>query len=166
MPGRAPWGASGTKGSGETIAVNNRPGVEIIDLSQTETVDAGSGQISELYAPEGSIYQVLSFRATAPNPTGSSDGQHRFSIYFDTGFGLKNDLTEGVSYAGTNVKWNFSGWTEFDEANPSNQAAQAALTSKMKATDSEPLVFFYDNQTDVQQTEKRTLYVAVEEVSY
>lgn len=163
MPGRPEFSQPGTRGGGQTVATQDRPNVKVVDLSQTTTVAAGSTENLETFAPSESLYRIVGAKIIAPPPTGAASGFHIFKIL--TGGGIA--LLAGRSGYQTDIRFHRSYWRTANEVSePPNEAAQQEAISSLKATESQPVEIEYQNQTDVDQTDNRTIKLLVEEATY
>ncbi|POG56682.1 hypothetical protein [Haloferax marisrubri] len=163
MPGRAPWGQAGTKESGETLAVNNRPKVLRKDLTQTSTLTAGESETVELYAPSGSVYTVKGAALIAKPPSGATGGTHFFQV---ESLGKVAVLLGRSDYT-AQVKWNNGHFfTANQTMEPAEESAAIQSFYGSMATADEPVRVEYYNNLDVDQTNERTIEFLIEEVSY
>ncbi|ADE02824.1 hypothetical protein [Haloferax volcanii] len=162
MPGRAPWGQSGTKGSGETLAVNNRPTIVTKSFGQTATVAAGSKQTTNIYAPEGKVWKVIGMELEAPNPGGDGSGDHFFYVWSAGHVRMMN----GGGPDDDAVYWRNSTWS-VNSAAPQDTAASLNALTNLKATESKSIRITYNgNNLTADQTGHREIKFVFEEVSY
>jgi len=162
--GRPQFSTEGTLGGGQHLATHNRPELETVTREITSTVPASGGTATvEIFAPTGSNYNVQDLEIQATAPAGAGSGvhdvrvdpvNHVFSLYGEANFG-------------TNLVFTGGHWFSADSAvQPTNEAAQAIQVKGLRATDSAPLSFVYENTTDADQNNTITFRLVVEEVSY
>lgn len=153
MPGRAPWSTAGSKGSGETVATNEVPVLVSQDETQTGTVAAGSTEQIEVYAPQGSVYEVSDIRMVVSVPSGATTGTHLMNM---TSFGGAIKIITGQSDYTDGLRFDWMHWQKAnDTALPPTQELQAANARNAKAGDQTSLTFRYENGLDADTTDKR-----------
>lgn len=164
MAGRPDFSNPGSQGSGQVLATNNRPEVKKVTATQTGSVAASSSETTEVYAPTGSIYNVLAMQVYVPSDATATSGQHVMVIrpmgHFATLRG-ENTYAGDISY--DRGHWNKVGT---DGASPPDEAAQAEYVRALRATENSPITILYQNQTDAAQDNNRKILFVVEEVSY
>jgi len=165
MSGRPDFSQPGSQGSGQTVAVSNRPELVYEDIKKNTQVASGDIERVELYSPTGTVWDVQNMRlhVTAPNngETSGKNGLRVFSISGSIG------VVMGESTYNKDVDWKFGKWVSADNLQrPQSEEAQVAQKQLAQATEKSPLIFQYDNQTDVSNSETRQYRVVVEENSY
>lgn len=156
------WAQSGTQGSGETVAVSNRPEINLIQNSSSTTVAASGGaETIEVYAPTGSVYQAFGMHLEVGSTGGSTGADHLFDVTTQSKGG-----TQGRSDAQNAIKWNHGEWQTADTPIPSDPTAAYQAMDNLRATENGPIRILYKNLTDASQTKTRTMDLLFEEVSY
>lgn len=167
MAGGVPaWAQTGTKGSGETVAVHSRPKKAPIDQDTSGTSVAGSGgsETVEVYAPAGSIYRLKALRLRAASIGAATTGTHLFKVIMSN---PSVDLIRGESNYNSRVQHNFGHWFEADVGTePGTDEAVVSILREQVITENDPLRMFYLNQTDAAQGSDRYYRLHCEEVSY
>lgn len=163
MPGRPEFSQPGTKGGGETVAVQNRPKVKLEDLSQTDEVAAGTTDDVILHAPAGSVYNVRNLQLSVGDNTDATSGEHYFTVRpMDTMYAIN-----GTSSYSTPIKFDYGGWaTASINERPSSAGAQHAAMENLVVTENTGIMVRYYNGADAPQTSTRSIQLIVEEVSY
>ena len=135
-----------------------------MDLSDNTGVNAGNSNTQTLTPPTGKIYTMAMIYYHAPDPAGSSSGTHDLTIkrvYVSIARQLAiikattgNDVTVGSNTL----------WSGDSNEQPSNVELQYALThGGLIASNSYPIQFIYNNDTDVAQAGTRTCEILVRE---
>lgn len=162
MPGPE-FATPGTKGGGQTVAVNDRPQIETVDVSQSGSVTSGTTETVEIYAPSKATYSVRSMFVLAQADADATSGDHAFR------FRPVNDHTaiEGKSDYNGRLGWDLGHFVSANlSVHPSNEAAQVLTAQKLQATESAPLVVEYANNTDAAQENSRTYNFVFERRDY
>lgn len=163
MPGRPDFSQAGTAGGGQVLATNPRPEVVEISADQTTSLASASSEVTEVYAPAGSVYNLQALQVQVDADGTATSGTHTFVVRPLDAFGV----LYGESNYNTEVRYQFGYWYTADvEANPTTEAAQEAIQSRLKATENSPLVVRYDNDTNAAQDNTRLITLIVDEVSY
>lgn len=163
MSGGKPWGTRGTLGSGETLAINNRPDVQTLDVSQTGSVASGSTEKVEVYAPTGSVYEFRNVKFQVNADANATSGDHQIQVR------PVNQMAalRGKSNYNTKVQADGGGWRTADLIDwPQTEAGFMATINNLRATDSKALTLTYVNNTDAAQDNERTYQLYYGEVSY
>lgn len=160
--GRPDFSSPGTGGGGQTIAVNQRPDIVDVEIERTDTLDPDESETVEIYAPEGSVYNVLGLFLEAPSVSGS-DGTHQIVVNSITG----RDMLQGESSSGYAVRWKAGHWhTATEDKQPPDGSSQTQVVGRLRATHKTPVEVQYVNNHDDPQTSPRSYELSVEEVSY
>lgn len=147
---------------GQTLAINERPELSAIDVSQTSTLAAGSNQQTAIYAPSGSIYRVLSMELDAPSPGGTT-GNHAFAVRpMDHTPNLYGDAPYTDRLAWVRMHW----FSAANASHPPDGGAAVESVLNLRATENAPILVQYNNGTDADQLDTRTIKLVVEEMSY
>lgn len=163
MAGRPDFSQPGSQGSGQTVAVSNRPEIHQFNLNQTADVASGGSQQTDLFAPSGSIYKVRGHFFRADPPSTAASGGHEVFLGATNSVGM----LKGLSNYNTKLHWVCSRWKSADtEQAPSGEAAAIEALRSVRATENESLYYNYRNNTDVTQTNNRTISIIVEEERY
>lgn len=163
VPGRAPWSTAGTRGSRETVSVQDNPDMVTVSETMDDDLGAGESQSLNIFAPEGSNYRVVAMRLRADGPPEATQGYHRFSL---RPMGAFFTVT-GQSTFDERLFWVRSHWYDANDGQdpPESTAQQLALQS-LRASSEKRLSVLYQNQTDAVQTNTREFDFIMERVSY
>lgn len=165
MPGRPDFSQPGSQGSGQKVSVTERPELKLLDYYTTTSLASGSSERWEVYAPTGSVYRVLTAFIFAHDPAGSgaTTGSHSAQIRSMDSLGV----LYGQSNYNTNLKYDRLTWQTADLADqPKTEAGAAEAERSLRATENNPFVVKYTNDSDVATTEQRDFRIIAEEVSY
>jgi hypothetical protein len=164
MPGRPEFSQAGTNGGGQKVAVSNRPEIEKITVEKNTTIPADGDESVEIYAPPGSIYEVITPYLFAPGPGGTS-GTHQMNI---RGASLPNgQAIRATSEFGDDLRFQFSTWvTASNGTFPTTEMASLKAFQSIVATEDEPILIQYSNETDSPQESRRNYNFTVREQSY
>lgn len=167
MSGRPDFSTPGTAGSGQSLAVQQRPQVESETISRGTTVAAGSDDVVEIYAPVGSVYNFLQIDLRVGAVSGASSGLHFFDVAAGNTDALPvSELFGRSDYTG-DLEFRRMNWKDAnDKAVPANEAATRSGVRNLRATENSPVTVTYSNDTDGDQTATRQITYVVEEVSY
>ncbi len=162
MAGRPDFTTPGTQGSGQTVAVQNRPEIATVDLTDDSTATPGEYVKSEVYAPTGSIYRLRGMYLRA-EPIGSgSTGTHRFYLTNTNG----TRTLEGKSQYNSRIIFQYYNWKIVDTQQPDTDAALVGALKSMTATENSPITVVYNNDSDADQVDARDIKLLFEEESY
>jgi len=164
MPGRPAWSQPGTQGGGQTIATQQRPEVEEINVDQTGIVEGNSTEETKIYAPEGSVYTVKHARIyirNDPDWSSSHDG-HKLQIRT---IGTRQALNAESNYS-TRIQFQYGSWKGVDNANPNDPNLAYAKLTNLRATPESPITLTYSNLGDTVQEEDRKYSFICEVSSY
>lgn len=160
--GRPQFAQSGTQGSGQTVAVNNRPEIESITQNQSGDLAAGGGEITEIYAPTGAVYQVTNAFLRGKAIGSATSGRHEIIVK-----SAGSNVMVGGSVYNSVVEWDQGYWSTADERQyPPNEVVALQLMHNLRATENRPLGIVYKNNTDATQTQERSVSFDVIEESY
>lgn len=168
MAGRPDFTTPGSGGSGQTVAVSNRPEIKGIALNSTTTVTAGSSETQEVYAPSGSIYKLLGFSVNIqpPGEGSATTGSHRVEF---RPLGSSIRTLEGEASYTTQLYFDRTQWTSVTTEYPANNSGEIGSAIRRSwASENQPLAVVYRNNTDVDHvaTSTRYLQLLVQEVTY
>lgn len=149
-----PWAQRGTRGSGESIAVQNRPEIDIVDKTRSTEIGAGGGtETVSVYAPEGAIYspiQVFAYIPADPDATGGADNQLKYR------YGLSNSLLVATSNPTSDL---LIGYGKVEKADSSQTPPEPELQNRVlmnaRATPEEPINFSFINGANAPHNEER-----------
>lgn len=162
MPGRPDFSTPGTGGSGQTVAVSNRPEIQKVTIEKTETLPSETLETVNFYAPSGSIYRLLAMELICDG-IGGSTGFHEFKL-------RPQNLTlmKGKGDSTNRLAWQFNEWTgtSANDERPASTDAQVAAVNNAKGTETVPISFQYYNGADIDQTASRNYRILVAEESY
>jgi hypothetical protein len=167
MTGRPDFTTPGSGGSGQRVAVSNRPEVQVITASQTDDISAGGTELIDVFAPSGSVYRVKAMSIDIDPPGSATTGAHSIGMRSASASALSS--MKGKSEYSARLFFQYSYW-ENSSANgypkpPTNEAQIMAIQNAL-ATENQPLRFKYVNDTDVVQSNERKIKLVVEEESY
>ena len=163
MPGRPDFSQAGTQGGGQTVAITERPEIQILDLDQTGDVSSGQLETIEVFAPTGSVYTVQQMFLKAPAISGATGTAHIMYI----GNTPKLNATRGDANPTSELMFRNGHWDKADvDKQPPDPAAVTLSLQTVTATENRPLKITYYNLTDNTQTSKRTIRLTVKEASY
>lgn len=157
--GRPEFSQPGTKGSGESVAVQDRPNIKTIEVNNSETLTSGSSENTRVYAPENAVYRVIAMGYKAPAPPNASSGSH----YMYLVSGETALITRGVQNSTDTLQYTRNYWKQSSTADPTTEIAQSNAVQASVADANNGLRFTYSNQSDVDQTETRTIKLVIEE---
>lgn len=160
--GRPDFSAPGTQGSGQVVAVSDRPEIKSLNASNGGTVASGNTEVTEIYAPTGSTYTVRSLELVVTADIDATTGSHRWDI---RPMGHIGTLL-GKSNYNTSLVFVRNHWETADLKDQPPTGETVAAVQALKATENSPLQIRYDNDTDVAQENDRKIKAIVEEASY
>jgi len=163
MPGRPEFSQPGTRKSGETVAVNSRPDVKLVDETQNLTIPVDGNAAVEVYAPTDSVYNVRGMVIRTPDP--SEDGATTGTLTAQVKTTGSLSMLKAKEGPEGGPVWANGVWKASSQE-PANEAAQVASLQAMKATDDSSFRWEMFNNTDVEVSGEFELIVVVEEVSY
>lgn len=163
MPGRPEFSQPGTQGGGQTVATQERPDVTHVSNTQTGSVASSNDEITEFYAPAGSVYYVKSWRFRVMADADATTGSHYVALQ-----SLGNvNVVLGRSDYNKEVHWNNSHWVTADaKQEPANEGPALQAVLEAIADETSPLTVRYKNSLDVAQENDREIEFLFEEVSY
>jgi len=130
-----------------------------IDTTSTTTVLAGASETITVMPPTGKVYKILSIRYEVSPPTGATSGNHYGTVYGTIFKWLGIRLISAY-----NVKINY--WsndpTGTTSSRPPTAEALILALNNIYGTRAVPIYIVYENFTDADQTNKRTLQLALE----
>ena len=163
MPGGKQFATPGTKGSGEKVAVSERPEVLNIEADSANSIASGDSYTVDVFAPTGSIYQVFGLVAVGPTDNNETAGYHRWRIQDVTNYAqldFESDYTEAVAYDRSHIR------VANQKQLPSTEIAQQNQVHQMRATEDSAISLVYDNETDTSTGRSVVVRLAVQEDSY
>lgn len=161
--GRPQFAQQGTRGSGDTVAVSDRPEVSKVNATNTSSLASGSNEQTEIYAPSGSVYFPLAIWIRCNADADATSGDHFF--IFRTLGNVK--VGKGrADYTG-DLNYQHQEWLQANQNQlPTNGPAQSNIPDRMAATENSPMTIGYYNRLDVAQENKRSRELTVKEVMY
>lgn len=158
--GRPELSTPGTRSSGDNVAVQDKPNIKTIEIDNTDTLPSGANENTYIYAPEGAVYRVVAMSYDVDEPANSSSGTH--FMYLTSGESVL--VTRGEASYNLRLRFSRHFWKNADnQVDPTNEAAQASAVQSCVADSEAGLRFSYYNQTDVDQTNSRSIRLVVEE---
>jgi hypothetical protein len=131
-----------------------------IDATSTTTVLAGAVETILITPPAGKVYQLLQARLKVAAPTGASSGSHKIEIRSidqeSTHIDIVSDYTGDIFFRSSHIVSATKYYL------PSDDAALLHALTLVYSTNSLPIAIWYVNATDVDQTNKREVMLAVE----
>ena len=163
--GRPQFAQAGTRGNNEAVAVSNRPELEVIETIQSTSIASGSGEITDVYAPSGSVYQLNALNIHIDADPDWASGSHIVSL---RGAAMKNgQAIQGKSDYTTRLRWQFSEWRNANQTQiPSDTMASLYAMKDIRADENQPMKFKYTNNADAAQDQDREYRLTVLEESY
>ena len=146
-----------------SYTVNPRGKIVGIDLSDDTAVAAAGTNTQTLTPPLGNVYQIIDIYYNAPDPAGSAAGTHELGIKQVT---VTSDRYRALIRASTGnaITVNYAGFIGDSAETPSNIREQLLfIRGQLWASNTYPMKFVYDNDTDVQQAGTRALEILVKE---
>lgn len=163
MAGRQDFSAPGSKGSGQTVAVTNRPEMKEVVASVTGSVAAGASETVEVYAPTGSVYTARSMFLQVSADGNWASGDHVIKV---KPINSRDILYMQSDYL-TDLLYQFG---EIRSANnlskPSTAELQRMVMGSLIATENSPITVEYRNRADAAQDNARNYEFTMEENSY
>lgn len=138
--------------------------LDMIDLSDgTQVNSGGSDNTQTLQPPDGKIYQVIGIIYNAPDPTGSAANDHRLYVR-NKYIGHAYNLIYIASNTGTAIQIRHEGFSGSTKV-PTGVDNQYRLIrgGDIISSYSQPVEFYYINNTDVNQTGTRICKILVKE---
>jgi hypothetical protein len=152
----------GTRGSGDKVAVSERPELKAITVNQSTTLASGEAETVEMYAPTGSTYEVAGMYLYCTPPGDETSGSHNFQVSTLGAF----NVTKATSGTGTDLLFDEGHWKRYTDRFPSDETAAIESVHSLIATENSPIKFVYDNNFDVSQSNTRKFRIVVKENSY
>lgn len=163
MAGRPDFSQAGSSGSGQTVAVTERPELVSQNADQTTSVAAGSREYTEVYAPAGSIFNINQVKVIVEPDATALSGNHTVGVRpINKSTALHGNAPYSSGLEFTNRYWRRAA----TDSLPPSAAAQGAAINSLRATETRPLTFVYTNNTDAAQDNARQYQIIAEEVTY
>jgi len=145
-----------------TIAFNPYFELVEIDLSDNTSIAPGGTNTQTLTPPAGFCYQIVGIYYSAPDPAGSGAGTHELNVYYDTATEYPYQLIFLQSATGSGIYiGKYASFIATTEQPTGSLQASLCYGGYIWCTNTEPILFEYDNDTDVNQTANRILRVLV-----
>jgi len=134
-----------------------------VDLTTDATVTHGpTTEQMRLTPPKGFAYQVIAWQIDIPDPAGSSSGTHVLTCYHSNANAIDNRLFMATGNTGNKINVGRYFQMVADSESPTQNVDQAAiLRDACWCTNDFPILFEYENKTDVDQAGTRTLKLLV-----
>jgi hypothetical protein len=141
------------------VSINPNPKLVYEDLSSSSTVNSGASETVTVTPPAGKICRLIGIRLNADPPPASSSGTHEFELNYNT---------TGTYFAFFSLKAPFNGYPVANKLIlsgatselPSGDPAQVNMFGGGIFFSSDyPLKIDYNNDTDTNQTNDRTIKV-------
>lgn len=162
MPGRPDFSNPGTQGSGQAMAVQNRPTISNVSSTQTTSVASSTTETVDIYAPSGATYRVLNMQLKVPADATATTGTHEIGVKPFGAF----DVMWGESTYAADVWFTRSHWFSADsQTMPASEDATIDAMASLGATENGALQIYYRNSTDAAQDNNREYTFMFEEVS-
>jgi hypothetical protein len=130
----------------------------VIDLSDNTQVNAGNSNVQTLQPPVNKVYEVLHIFYNIATPGGTAAGTHDITI---TTTNFAEAIIISKAAHGSTVQIKSLELVGDSLELPTTTPTQAMAIQSLVATYDEPVVFTYNNDTDVNQTKTRTLKILV-----
>jgi len=135
-------------------------GFDKLDLSSDSTVNAGSSETITSTPEPGYLYKVKSIHLNIVTPGGTSSGTHRFDVKHTSP--TMTYLT-GISAHDGQLRYDFGYWRNADNTElPLTGIEQLLMLNQIVYNHDHPLTIKYTNDTDVNQTNERSIILDVE----
>jgi len=136
-------------------------GIQLINVSSSSTVNAGNNEGVSIQPPEGQLYKILQLELKVNSPGGTTSGTHKFYAInlnaLSASWHFKAESAHGSSIAvGAYHQFNADSSEE-----PDSDTDQMTVMHNLWASNAYPLRIIYDNGTDVNQTNQRTIKALV-----
>lgn len=131
-----------------------------LDVDQTSTVNAGNDENTDITAPSGYMYKILSIHLYAPDPTGSTAGEHYFRVEKYNGTDRELKFLNGSSNTGDQVQFQYGEWLYATNTS----AGDLADIKDQYIDDTNGIRVRYVNNTDANQTANRRIRFLVQKV--
>lgn len=162
MTGRPDFSQPGSSGSGQTVAVNARPELVHIDLTQTGSVASGGSESVDVFAPSGSMYTLDHMRVLVRADATATTGSHDVSV---TPLNKLRALY-GASTYNVDLAFGEGNWNSADSGQrPSGAEAQQRQMHHISGDENNPIRFVYDNESDAAQDNDREYEILAREDS-
>lgn len=145
----------------QPITTMDSRSVEWIDLSDTTQVNAAANNTQTLQPPKGFLYEIRGMAAKFPDPVGSGAGSHTIFMNIAGSASIYGRLFSATSDFGSDISYAARyGWLA-TATYPSSGDSQRQLYQTTIVSNEYPLDFLYSNNTDVNQTGNREIYLLV-----
>jgi hypothetical protein len=141
------------------LSVQQAESVNLISASQTATVSSSGSQTTTVTAPSGTVLTVVGLQVVIDPPPGATTGNHTIQV---------KGPNEAVSYLLARSTFdqdilinNSVIATANDFVRPGSPVVQSQTIRSIRADDTDGISLVYDNDTDVDQTERRTIRLLV-----
>lgn len=143
---------------GDTVNVGNKKKIVFVDASSNTTVAAGANETITIQPPEGKIWKIRQAKLKVAPPAGATSGNHRLKVgtYTHDTYAIY-----GSSPYDSYLSFLSGEWESASAKFPSN--SDGARLSNIVFSYDCPLIIRYENDTDVEQTNARTIKLVVEE---
>lgn len=137
-------------GSKEDVVIGNH--------DDSIPVPAGDFRSVRVYASEGRIAEPIVYGFWVEPPPNATTGTHRMIVgVSETAFVFRLLEVEAVYDKPIIVQRGVVYGEEYNFVNPADKAAQATSAQRLAINNDVPLVFYYQNNTDAEQTNTRTI---------
>lgn len=136
-------------------------GIKLIDLSDDTTVASGGGTNTQtLQPPDGQIYKIKGLKIFIPDPSGSTSNDHSLEIQ---NINLNEIYISATSNTGSAIQIRpYAGITSTSKRPSEIEQQYPMIFEYMLCNNTNYIEFVYVNNTDVNQTGTREIYVIVE----
>jgi len=141
--------------------VRTRPYIsfQVIQQSNSSTIEPNGYQDFELYAPAGYIYELENAYLNVSPPSGATSGYHSFEV---TGLGSIKTTYGSATYTGI-LKFAYSYWEYANkESHPTDR--QLSAIRSCVSDENNPIRVRYSNYTDANQDKTRTVQFMIRRV--
>jgi len=143
--------------------VRNRPYInyQTLDLSSSSEVLPGEREVINVYPPEGFIYKSKALHLFIPPPADATIGTHYFFLSIAGGIdimSIESNFGDSLYYAKCEVI------EATKNIEPHDATVQGLIPEKLFASEDNPLVISYQNDTDVSQNHTKIIRLLVEGV--
>ena len=129
------------------------------DESSSTTINAGGGEITDVYAPSGKLRRVKAVSLSVNIPPGATTGTQ--TMYITLGTLFSSSIISGTDIG--SLRFDGVYWRVADTQQPTTEQAQAIAVNYLVFDADTPLRIAYNNDTNANQDTARTMKYSYEE---
>lgn len=134
--------------------VDRSESVEFIVADQDTNLAAGESETILVKPPHGYVYDLIAWRFSTNTPENSTEGTHEIELRSET---ATVRVMKGVSSHDNHLVYRNGGWSFTSSESPSTEAATIQMLRGLRADANNGFSFVYRNDTDVEQTNGRSI---------